>query len=306
VNRERAFLGFLGSFYVLTFASTASPKTSEPATDQVGRILFEREYDNNEIDQLVTVRPDGSDTRVLLTAKGGGLSSPAYSANNRRIAYARYLRNGRFEIFTMDANGHRRRQLTHSREEDQLNGAPSFSPDGRRIAYDSNLGTGTTQSHLFLIRSRGGSSDQLTRGPGSDFSPSFSPDGNEIVFARGTPGYEEICILRVGGTVRSIARLPDSSYYADGVPSFSPDGRQIVFQGIESNEVMIVNADGTGMRALAQGDSPAFSPDGTQIAYSGGEGDRYGLYLMNRDGSNKKRILAPDPFAETSFESLSW
>lgn len=106
--------------------------------------------------------------------------------------------------------------------------------------------------------------------------------------------------------------------YVDRDPDVSPDGRKIAFQresvdcgpDCHSNEVFVVNADGSHLRQLTEqapgtvcgvggtcNESPAWSPDGRYIAFARGRGpivDDYiesaGIYVMRADGSHVRQI----------------
>jgi len=64
---------------------------------------------------------------------------------------------------------------------------PSFSRDGHFISY-SHQAKSEQYSKLFVQSTAGESPFQLTTGPGDDFSPSWSPDGKELVFVRHLDG----------------------------------------------------------------------------------------------------------------------
>jgi Tol biopolymer transport system component len=90
--------------------------------------------------RVVLVNLDGSGERVL----SGTGTDPAFSPDGSRIAYASARdRNGTLdygdlpsiatELYVMDADGSDRRRLTRTRRVDEL--APSWSPDGKTLAY---------------------------------------------------------------------------------------------------------------------------------------------------------------------------
>jgi len=82
--------------------------------------------------------------------------------------------------------------------------------------------------------------------------------------------------------------------------SFSPDGSRIVFESDRSGsqQLYVMNADGTGQRRITFGGgwyaSPAWSPDGKWIAFTrrGSDGRRIGI--MSADGSGE-RVLTTGP-----------
>ncbi len=92
------------------------------------------------------------------------------------------------ELFIMDADGGRQRQLTRN---GAANFGPYFHPDGQRIIYSSNAGTGHDREfELFMIDKDTLAVEQITFSPGFDGFPQFSPDGEWFVWAsnRADPG----------------------------------------------------------------------------------------------------------------------
>ncbi|MDW8168134.1 MAG: hypothetical protein RML74_06555 [Acidobacteriota bacterium] len=106
------------------------------------------------------------------------------------------LRPIRLEIYVMDADGSRQRQITNN---GAANFAPFFHPSGRRIIFSSNHHDPTRRNFdLFLINDDGTGLERITFSPAFDGFPMFSPDGRKLVFASNrnarTPGETNLFI----------------------------------------------------------------------------------------------------------------
>jgi len=217
------------------------------------------------------------------------------------------------EIYLMDEDGGNPRRLTTNTDGD---GFPALSPDGRRIAFDSNRrrapGEPLNTSDLFVMNSDG--TDQLWLIRGS--SPSWSPDGRQVAFhasASGTghpikidPGAatsdSDIFVMNVGDVRRNHDRhnITNNPSAIDDDPDWSPDGRTIVFTSHALNddpvnsataEIYAIRADGTGQPSRLTSNTeedraPAWSPDGRRIAFSCRRGGSdFEICVMNANGS---------------------
>jgi TolB protein len=107
-------------------------------------------------------------------------------------------------------------------------------------------------------------------------TPSFSADGTQIVFVRGTTMDSEIAIVpSAGGIVRTVVSN-SAAQRTFKTPVFSPDGTQVAygFDDGTSTRIGLINADGTNQRTLASGGLsqafPSFTPDGTVIIVAAG------------------------------------
>jgi Tol biopolymer transport system component len=102
-----------------------------------------------------------------------------FSPDGKRIVFAsgRSSRPGGYEIWVCQNDGSSAVQLTSLAAE---SGTPRWSPDGGRIAFDSNV---DRQYEIYVISANGGKPQRLTSSPASDYAPSWSHDGEWIYFA---------------------------------------------------------------------------------------------------------------------------
>jgi len=166
-------------------------------------------------------------------------------------------------IFITTGDGKKLKNIVSSPADDI---GPDWSPDGKRITFESNRnGRITTQCYgagddcmyeLFVIKPDGTGLRKLTTG--WTFYPSWSPDGNQIVFLAAfkseaspnpsDPFLYSVNIVNSDGTnLRSLTDSP--GYYEESL--WSPDGKKIAFHsgemGTHPNSFNIINRDGTGL-----------------------------------------------------------
>ena len=204
--------------------------------------------------------------------------------------------------------------LTHQKQLTDIaghaSGWPVWSPDGSRIAVDSDredpdTSDGIVINDVFTMAADGSDVRKLTDSIGVNGDPAWSPDGMLIAFEadRGSPGEQGIYVANAsdGSGLRRITTLPAGSSM-DKAPRFSPDGTQIVFTREASNsasELYVVNLDGSGLRSITPsnlhpGDA-TWSPDGSEIVF---EADltydgRTGPWIVGSDGHGARSPTGP-------------
>lgn len=163
---------------------------------------------------------------------------------------------------------------------------PSWSPDGRTIAYTSGA------NDVWTMSATGRGRRDLTRGDKTDDEePAWSPDGRTIAFAtnRGPKKSVEIFLMDSnGGHQRPLVALPGDSFE----PAWSPNGKSIAFANAapktHRSVMYVIGANGRGLHRFGYGEQQAWSPDGRTIAFL-----RHGhVWRMDANGTHARVIAA--------------
>lgn len=177
-------------------------------------------------------------------------------------------------------------------------GAPAWSKDGERIAFDVFFKfRGQDYVDIYTIAADGSDIRRLTRLQDFNSAPTWSPDGKQIIYFNNTNGKADITIMDSnGGSPQKLT----SGKQQNMQPSFSPDGKKIIFNSNRAGgdfEIYVMDADGKNVKRLTDtkvwnGDA-VFSPDGTSIAFTSYRDNRRpNIYIMDADGKNVRRLTA--------------
>ena len=166
-----------------------------------------------------SVDVDGSNMNALV--KGG---QPALSPDGKTLAFVRES-HGDEDIFVASPSGAHAENLTRdfrTKKKDVGFLAPSFSPDGRDIVFNSNLSRRFPdrpfQDDLYAMTANGKRLERLTRSKQDEFGATFSPDGNEIAFVRDTErGARKDGIYVMSSGVERVLRVS-----RPGTPTWQP------------------------------------------------------------------------------------
>jgi Tol biopolymer transport system component/DNA-binding winged helix-turn-helix (wHTH) protein len=175
------------------------------------------------------------------------------------------------------------RQITFTGKE----GAPTLSPDGKRIAYVSNA---TPDRNVIVQELAGGSPLEIFAAPEVGHLR-WSPDGSELlVWARGRGRNGVYIISQMGGTPRLIA---PGMYIA----CWSPDGSTIAVPSYLGGKIWFVNTQGTRQRTLSLQSVDwsiwdiDWSPGGLLTFTTSNTQGRFTLWTVRPDGSDQTQVL---------------
>ena len=167
VDAGRLYVAMIAAGRVLAIATPRSVETFKPAWSPSGRrVAFG--YRGG----IAIINVAGSGLHMLCHRCDSNLS---WSSRNR-IAY---VVDG--SLYSIAPDGAHRRLLNRYRGSWMGDDHPSWSPDGRRLAFDQNGGHDTT--NVFTVRADGRDLRQLTNSPRTDSDvPAYSPDGSQIAY----------------------------------------------------------------------------------------------------------------------------
>jgi dipeptidyl aminopeptidase/acylaminoacyl peptidase len=104
---------------------------------------------------------------------------------------------------------------------------PTWSPDGKSIAFVSNM---SGRNNLWLVPADGGWPVQLTVSDQRQASPAWSPDGKWIAYQSDYDGDEQWDIFLVSPKTGKVVNLTQTREIAELNPTWSPDGRYLAYE----------------------------------------------------------------------------
>lgn len=238
--------------------------------------------------QLIVADADGEDQHLVLESHYP-VMSPDWSPDGQYLAYVSF-ESKRPAVYVQQVNtGERQRVSARA----GVNGAPAFSPDGKKLALTLSGSDGNPDIYILDLATQ--NRVRLTDDPAIDTEPDWSPDGRWIYFTSDRAGAPQIYRIATepGSTPKRITF--EGAYNAR--PRVSYDGTKLamVTQSGGGYHIGVMDLPSGTLKVLTHGrldQSPSFAPNGATILYSERDGDRGVLATIAVDGVTGMRLKA--------------
>ena len=294
---------------------TVSDIVYERITGETGyfdtRIVYVSEVGplDQRIKRLAIMDQDGHlDSHQFLTDGKNLVLTPRFAPNNQTITYMEYKNNlPRVYIYDLKTG---EREIVG--DFPGMTFAPRFSPDSKSVVM-SFSDSKTANSEIYSMDLNTRSITRLTNDSGIDTSPSYSPDGEKIVFNSDRGGSPQLYIMdKDGSNIKRISK--GKGVY--GNPVWSPRGDLIAFVKNRKPNfyIGVMDTNGDNERIIVQDfalESPAWSPNGRYLIFYrqqksnlDGTGGETTIHFIDITGYNERIIPTPRDGSDPAWSPL--
>ena len=224
--------------------------------------------------------------------------SPSWAPDGSRIAYVSFEKDSKPAIYLHDLSKKTRRIITNFQG---LNGAPSFSPDGQKLALVLSK-SGNPDIWTYDLNTR--RMAQITRHYGIDTEPSWFPDGRSLIFTSNRGGSPQI--YKVDLYDLKIQRLTFEGDYNAGA-SVLADGSAMVMVHRRNDvyHISLLDLRRGRLSVLTQtslDESPSIAPNGSMVIYATEDDGQGILAAVSIDGGVRFKL----PSSEGEVREPAW
>jgi TolB protein len=238
--------------------------------------------------RLVVADADGENARTIVQSREP-IMSPTWSPDGQKLAYVSF--EGQMSQVWMQTLRTGERERVSARA--GINGAPAFSPDGRRLALTLSQRDGNVDVYVMDLETK--DSLRVTDDPAIDTEPTWAPDGRSLYFTSDRAGRPQVYRIVLASGERPKRVTFEGPYNAR--PRVAPDGSQLAVVTLDQGAYRLAAVDAaTGRsRVLTNGrldEGPTFAPNGQTVMYATRAGGRGVLATVSIDGSVTSRITS--------------
>jgi TolB protein len=238
--------------------------------------------------RLIVSDADGANEHVVF-ASPDPIMSPAWSPDGRSLAYVSF-HSGLAAIYVQTLSTGSQVQVS---ARSGINGAPSFSPDGRQLALALSRRDGNVDVYVLTLATQ--ELQRLTEDPAIDTEPAWAADGRSIYFTSDRAGAPQVYSIGREPGARARRVTFEGGYNAR--PRVSPDGRTLAVVTLDRGAYRIgaVDTQRGALQVLSVGqldESPSIAPNGADILYTSRVGGRDTLAIVSSDGRVQQKIAA--------------
>ena len=237
--------------------------------------------------RLVVADYDGENEAVIMESSDP-IMSPSWSPDSRRLAYVSFEGN-KSSIYIQQLRTGSRIKVS---SDPGINGAPAFSPDGRKLVVTLGGIDGNLDIYVLDLSSK--QKQRLTTHRSIDTEGTWSPDGRYIYFTSDRAGGPQIYRMSAnGGTPERVTF--EGSYNAR--PRLSPDGEKLAVLTLDRGNyrIGIVDLDRRNLLVLSTGrqdESPSFAPNSDILIYATRQSGNGVLETVSADGLIRQRLAS--------------
>ena len=243
--------------------------------------------DDDRVYTLVVADADGKNENTIMES-ADPIMSPAWSPDSRRLAYVSF----ESDISTIYVQTLRTGNRIKVSSRVGINGAPAFSPDGRKLVLTLGGIDGNLDINVLDLASR--NVTRLTTNRAIDTEGTWAPDGRSIYFTSDRSGGPQVYRVGVnGGTPERVTF--EGSYNAR--PRLSPDGSKLALVHLDRGNyrIAVLDLDSRDLLVLSGGrqdESPSFAPNSDSLIYATRQGANGVLETVSADGLVRQRLAS--------------
>jgi TolB protein len=246
-----------------------------------------RQQGQQRLYSLIVSDQDGENEHTIMESNDP-IMSPAWSPDSRQLAYVSFEGN-KSSIVVQTLRTGNRFQVS---SKPGINGAPAFSPDGRKLVV--TLGGIDGNLDIFVLDITSRQTRRLTTHRAIDTEGTWSPDGRHIYFTSDRSGGPQVYRVSAnGGTPERITF--EGSYNAR--PRLSPDGTRLamVHNDRGNYRIAVMNLDRKDLLVLSTGrqdESPSFAPNSDILIYATRQARNGVLETVSADGLIRQKMAS--------------